>query len=355
MGMDPRELESLLQAAKEQRGQNPWREAWQRLRTNAAARVSLYMLIAIGAISLLAPLWPLPSPIALNLSPEPIAPVAPWTEFGSDAWQRDAIWELGPMDRALVSLRAKLFGNWQSAPWLGTDTKGRDLLARIVWGSRTSIQAALAAAFCSLAIGVLYGALAGLIGGRVDNLMMRLVDALYSVPFIFLVIFLVTILGEYRVELDRRFGIDREVVFYLVIGFVYWLTMARVVRGQVLSLRNMEFVSAARAQGASTLHILRRHILPGTLSVVIVYLTLTVPAVMLFEAFLSFLGLGVEPPKVSWGLLAVDCTEALSPLVNYWWLACFPAGAMATTLLALNVLGDGLRDALDPRLRGSRP
>lgn len=355
MGMDPRELERLLQAAKQQRGQNPWREAWQRLQTNAAARVSLYMLIAIGVISLLAPLWPLPSPIALNLSPEPVAPVAPWTEFGSDTWQREAIWELGPMDQALVSLRAKLFGSWQSAPWLGTDTKGRDLLARIVWGSRTSIQAALAAAFCSLAIGVLYGALAGLIGGRVDNLMMRLVDALYSVPFIFLVIFLVTILGEYRVELDRRFGIDREVVFYLVIGFVYWLTMARVVRGQVLSLRKMEFVQAARAQGASTLHILRRHILPGTLSVVIVYLTLTVPAVMLFEAFLSFLGLGVEPPKVSWGLLAVDCTEALSPLVNYWWLACFPAGAMATTLLALNVLGDGLRDALDPRLRGSRP
>ena len=147
-------------------------------------------------------------------------------------------------------------------------------------------------------------------------------------------------------------GIDREKIFFLVIGAIYWLTMARVVRGQVLSLKNTEFIEAARVIGASTTRILLSHVVPNVLSIVIVYLTLTIPAVMLFEAFLSFLGLGIEPPKVSWGLLAVDGTQAINPIKIYWWLVVFPAGAMGSTLLALNILGDGLRDALDPKLRG---
>ena len=153
-------------------------------------------------------------------------------------------------------------------------------------------------------------------------------------------------------ELEDQFGIDREKIFFLVIGAIYWLTMARVVRGQVLSLKNTEFIEAARVIGASTTRILLSHVVPNVLSIVIVYLTLTIPAVMLFEAFLSFLGLGIEPPKVSWGLLAVDGTQAINPIKIYWWLVVFPAAAMGSTLLALNILGDGLRDALDPKLRG---
>ena len=184
-------------------------------------------------------------------------------------------------------------------------------------------------------------------------LMMRIVDVLYSIPFIFVVIFLITIVNEYRTELEDRYGIDREVVFYVVIGAIYWLTMARVVRGQVLSLKSTEFIEAARVIGASTWRIVLVHLVPNVLSIVIVYLTLTIPAVMLFEAFVSFLGMGVEPPKVSWGLLAVDSTEAINPVRTFWWLVAWPAAAIGSTLLALNVLGDGLRDALDPKLRGT--
>ena len=344
-------LEELVRASRELRGESLARDAWRRLCANRAAYLSLWFLAAVALISLFAPLLPLPSPITLDLQGEPQPPCWPWQEFGSDGWDAAAYWELNVADETLRELRGTLFGTWQTGPWLGTDAQGRDLLSRIVWGSRISIQVALAAAFVSLVVGVLYGALAGYLGGRIDNLMMRIVDVLYSIPFIFLVIFLLTIVSEYRVELAAR-GIDTMTVFYLVIGMVYWLTMARVVRGQVLALRNTEFIDAARVIGASTARIVLRHLLPNVLSVVVVYLTLTIPAVMLFEAFLSFLGLGVEAPRVSWGLLAANGTEAINPLRTTWWLVAWPAVAMGSTLLALNLVGDGLRDALDPKLRG---
>jgi len=346
-----RDYERLLSESLVHKGESLWRDAARRLRRNRAAWWSFLFLCAFGLTALLAPLFPLPSPVTLDLSIEPQPPVPPWVELGTHGFQPD-YWELSGVDEALVSARRAVFGTWQTGPWLGTDGKGRDLLSRIVWGSRTSILVALAAAVCSLLIGVTYGALSGYLGGRVDNLMMRVVDILYSIPFIFVVIFLITIVNEYRTELEDRFGIDREVVFFVVIGAIYWLTMARVVRGQVLALRNTEFIEAARVLGASTARVLFVHLVPNVLSVVIVYLTLTIPAVMLFEAFLTFLGLGIEPPKVSWGLLAVDGSEMINPVRIYWWLVLFPSLAMASTLLALNVLGDGLRDALDPKLRG---
>ena len=347
-----RDLERLLSESRKYKGESLWQDALRRLRRNRTAWWSFLFLLVFGGISLLAPLLPLPSPVTLDLQLEPQAPTPPWEAFSSEDAFQPVYWDLGPVDRGLVRARQAVFGDWQTGPWLGTDAKGRDLLSRIVWGSRTSILVALAATLCSLLIGVTYGALAGYLGGRVDNAMMRLVDILYSIPFIFVVIFLITILNEYRSELEDRYGIDREVVFYVVIGAIYWLTMARVVRGQVLSLRRTEFIEAARVLGASTRRVLFVHLVPNVLSVVVVYLTLTIPAVMLFEAFLSFLGLGIEPPKVSWGLLAVDGSEMVNPVRIYWWLVLFPAAAMGSTLLALNVLGDGLRDALDPKLRG---
>jgi oligopeptide transport system permease protein len=346
-----RDMEALLAEATAQKGESLWLDARRRLRRNKTAWWSLIFLVAFGLMSLAAPLLPLPSPVALNLQTEPMPPIAPWVDFGNHNYQRE-YWNLSALDEAGVDLRVAVFGDWQTGSWMGMDSKGRDILSRIIWGSRTSILVALIATFCSLSIGVTYGALSGLLGGRADNLMMRIVDVLYSVPFIFVVIFLITIVNEYRTELEDTWGIGRETVFYLVIGAIYWLTMARVVRGQVLSLKNSEFIEAARVLGASTRRILFVHLVPNVLSIVIVYLTLTIPAVMLFEAFLSFLGLGIEPPKVSWGLLAVDGTEAINPLRIFWWLVLFPAMAMGSTLLALNILGDGLRDALDPKMRG---
>jgi oligopeptide transport system permease protein len=360
---DDQELERFLAEAQEFKGESLWNDAWRRLRRNRSAWWALLFLAVFASLSFLAPVLPLRSPVVTQLEKTHHAPESVWgdqgfmsaVEVGGKLEAADierAYWDLNALDRGMVHLRMSIFGRWQTGNWMGTDQLGRDILSRIVWGSRTSILVALAATLCSLMIGVVYGAFSGLVGGRTDNFMMRVVDILYSIPFIFVVIFVITLIGDYRVLLEEKIGLDREKIFYVVIGAIYWLTMARVVRGQVLSLKNSEFIEAARVLGASTRRILFAHIVPNVLSIVIVYLTLTIPAIMLFEAFLSFLGLGIEPPKVSWGTLANDGTAAINPLRIFWWLVVFPAMAMGSTLLALNILGDGMRDALDPKMRG---
>ncbi|HUE74053.1 MAG TPA: ABC transporter permease [Pirellulaceae bacterium] len=258
----------------------------------------------------------------------------------------------GPLTWQLLKARIAVFGKWSVPSLCGRDELGRDVLARIFWGARVSIIVGLVATLVSLAIGVSYGAVSGYLGGIVDTVMMRIVDILYSIPFIFIVIFLITILSEDSIKARlARWGIDQIVIFYFVIGAIYWLTMARVVRGQIISLKHEQFVDAARTIGAGTPRIVFRHLIPNVLGIVIVYLTLTIPSVMLFEAFLSFLGLGVQPPDVSWGLLMSEGLKVITPLEIHWWLVVFPGVALALTLFALNFLGDGLRDALDPRMK----
>ena len=224
---------------------------------------------------------------------------------------------------------------------MGTDNVGRDILARILSGGQISLMVALIATLVSLVIGVSYGAVAGYVGGRLDDLMMRVVDVLYSLPYVIIVIVLLALL-------PAKTPTGQLAELFFALGAVSWLTMARIVRGQVMSLKNQDFVLAARAIGVSTPRIIFRHLVPNALGPVIVYATLTIPTVMLSEAFLSFLGLGVRPPRVSWGSLAFEGTQNLGV---YPWQLIFPGLVMALMLFSLNFLGDGLRDALDPQMR----
>jgi oligopeptide transport system permease protein len=391
-------------------GESLGRDAWRRLRRNRVAMLSLATLIVIGLLAFFTPILPLEPPdfvrTKLQYEPPRLSPL--WEKSFQFDWQavQQAPAKLGQVEREItlakqalaearggtdhsavaaasrnvekkqnelsdivqrpyrdagfanlnwlsrwmVCGRYRLFGGWSLGPVCGRDEFGRDILSRVCWGARISIIVGLVATLVSLSIGVTYGAVAGYVGGWVDDVMMRLVDVLYSIPFIFVVIFIITILSQDDIKRQlESWGIDRITIFYFVVGAIYWLTMSRVVRGQVVSLRNEQFVESARAMGARQARIIFRHIMPNLLSVVIVYLTLTIPSVMLFEAFLSFLGLGVEPPDVSWGLLANEGIKVITPLKIYWWLILYPSAALGITLFALNFLGDGLRDALDPK------
>lgn len=295
-----------------------------------------------------------PAPPAARLAPPgpATAELERGSSLGHDAWLRlrqNKLAVFGAVSLLVVAL-ACCFGPWlspygyeetrldlgASAPglphWLGTDVLGRDLLVRMLYGGRISLAVGLSATVVALTIGVVYGAVSGFTGGKLDAVMMRAVDILYSLPFTIFVILLMVFFG-------RNF-----ILLFVAIGAVEWLTMARIVRGQVMSIKRMEFIEAAHALGFSRRRILFRHILPNVLGPIIVYTTLTIPAVMLLEAFLSFLGLGVQPPMSSWGVLIKDGAEKME---EFPWLLLFPGTIFSLTLFSLNFLGDGLRDALD--------
>ena len=277
-------------------GASLWRDAWRRLRKNRLAVLGLGVLCGLIVSALLTP-W--------------IAP------YAYDAQNLD----LGATAPS-------------AAHWLGTDIFGRDLLTQILYGARVSLAVGFIATSVALLIGVTWGAIAGYAGGRTDAVMMRVVDILYALPFMIFIVLLMVVFGR------------NLMLLFLAIGAVEWLTMARIMRAQVQSLRRQEFVEAAVSLGLSPGAIIRRHLLPNALGPIIVYTTLTIPSVMLLEAFLSFLGLGVQPPQTSWGLLIAYGAETME---EYPWLLIYPGLALALTLFSLNFLGDGLRDALDVR------
>lgn len=281
-----------------QHGASPWRLGLRRLRRNRLATAGGIFLGVLALLALLAPL------------------IAPY-----------------PYDHVNLpdALRPP-----SASHWLGTDSLGRDLLSRLLYGARVSLAVGLVATLVSLVIGVSYGATAGYVGGRTDGVMMRIVDVLYGLPFMFLVILMVMIAGRSIFNL------------FIALGAVQWLTMSRIVRGQVLSLKEREYVEAARALGATARTLIFRHIVPNLLGPIVIYATLNVPQVMLQEAFLSFLGLGVQDPMPSWGTLIAEGAKKMEVCP---WLMVFPGIAFTLTLLSLNFLGDGLRDALDPQSR----
>ena len=297
-----------LKAVEDVKGRSLWVDARRRLFKNRAAMASMVILALIALLALLAPLL---SPFAYDEVNYDIIACSP-------AW-----WPAEAACRAPGHI-------------FGSDSVGRDLFVRVLFGARVSLAVGLVATLVSLLIGVLYGAVAGYLGGRIDALMMRLVDILYSLPFVFFVIILMVIF-------DRNF-----ILLFVAIGAVEWLTMARIVRGQTLSIKQKEFIEAARAGGVGTLGIITRHVIPNVVGPVMVYVTLTVPGVILMESFLSFLGLGIQEPLTSWGVLISDGADQMEIAP---WMLLFPALFMAVTLFCFNFIGDGLRDALDPRDR----
>ena len=290
---------TITDIAMAEQGTSLWQDAWRRLSRNRLA------LFGLGVLSLFIV----------------IAALTPW--IAPYSYQTQNL-DLGATPPSLEH-------------WLGTDIFGRDLMTQIMYGGRVSLAVGFVATAVALVIGITWGAIAGYAGGRVDAVMMRLVDIIYALPFMIFIVLLMVVFGR------------NILLLFLAIGAVEWLTMARIMRSQVQTLRQQEFVEAAISLGLSPTTIIRRHLIPNALGPIIVYTTLTIPSVMLLEAFLSFLGLGIQPPQTSWGLLISYGAETME---EFPWLLLFPGLALTLTLFSLNFLGDGLRDALD--VRGSR-
>jgi oligopeptide transport system permease protein len=310
---------------------SPNQQAWRRFKRNrVAVASSVFVLLLVGMVLL----WPL--------------------------WRTPALHKSMPrsMTFSPIALSDETFAPPSGEHWFGTDANGRDILSRIFYGARISLLVGVVGATVSLVIGVLWGATAGYVGGRVDDRMMRFVDILYALPsIVFVIVIITTLEGHFKTVLDKTMGGDlaahgRMVFLFVGLGAVSWLTMARIVRGQVLTLRQRQFVDASRSLGAGESRILFRHILPNVLGVIIVYVTLIIPSIILYESFLSYLGLGVQPPQASLGSLIAEGAAQINPIRIYWWMIAYPAGLLAVTLLALNFVGDGLRDAFDPRTKG---
>jgi oligopeptide transport system permease protein len=318
----------MVESFEEIKGTSLARDAWKRLLKN---RLAVFGLIVICVML-----------IAVLIGPSIIE------------WTTGYTYDSQPTDSALFRAMPPSLRHL-----MGTDELGRDLLARVLQGGRISLMVGVISTIVSLIVGVTYGAISGYLGGRIDNVMMRIVDIFYSIPYILIVIVLLSVFKgpnapDWIQWLSTTFGgvgnqgLTQIFLLFFALGLVSWLTMARVVRGQILSLKNQEFVLAAKATGVSTWGIVFRHLVPNTLGPVIVYATLTIPSVMLTEAFLSFLGLGVQAPYASWGSLALD---GIKSIAIYPWLLVFPGVTMALTLFSMNFLGDGIRDALDPQTR----
>ena len=311
----------MASEAVKSQGSSLWQDAWHRLSRNRPALVSLAVLIVILAACFIGPfLWFMKSPTEINLAN---AVAAPSPEH-----------------------------------WFGTDQLGRDLFSRVLYGGRVSLLVGLVATGVAVIIGVIYGAISGYVGGIVDSVLMRLVDILFALPFLVLVILFALVVDEPSSEFttwvivstgwarDSVAPITTLIPLFIAIGAIGWLTIARIVRAQVMSVKNLEFVEAAVSLGLSRTRILFRHILPNVIGPVIIYTTLAVPGIMLLESVLSFLGLGVKPPNSSWGILIKEGADRME-ITPY--LLLFPSLFFASTLFALNFLGDGLRDALDPK------
>ena len=292
-------VEAIADVSMAEEGTSLWQDAWRRLRKNRLALFGLVVLSTFIVIALLTP-W-----------------IAPYAYDAQDL-------DLGATPPSAQN-------------WLGTDIFGRDLMTQIMYGGRVSLAVGFVATAVALLIGVTWGAIAGYVGGKVDAVMMRMVDILYALPFMIFIVLLMVVFGR------------NMLLLFLAIGAVEWLTMARIMRGQVQSLRQQEFVEAAISICLSPATIIRRHMIPNAQGPVIVHTTLTIPSVMLLEAFLSFLGLGIQPPQTSWGLLISYGAETME---EFPWLLIFPGLALTLTLFSLNFLGDGLRDALDVRGSG---
>lgn len=294
-----------------------WQDAWRRFKKNKPAMVGLVTVIIIILSAIFVPMF----------------------------WPYDYATQIRGHENQGPS--------WEHP--FGTDSLGRDLFIRVMYGARISLSIGLVASLINLTIGVLYGGISGYIGGRVDNIMMRIVDILYSVPLLLYVILLQVVLEKpieqaFETSFLRVFkGIGSDLILiYIVLGLVYWVNMARIVRGQVLSLKNQEFVLAAKAQGASAWRIIWKHLIPNAIGPIIVTVTLAIPSAIFTEAFLSFIGIGVSAPMASWGTLASDAYRGIR---SYPYLLFFPAACICITMIAFNLLGDGLRDALDPHMR----